>query len=220
MKTFRMILESAAVVGALALVGCSSTSSDTGDSGTNAGCPAQSDAGCPAKADAGCPAKDGGCPASEAGCPAGCPAATPGDSDTPPTGKDEDISAWLAKGDYKKGNWKCEADAHASRSPSPHAQNRICSNAKLSAHGAGEYPVGAANVKELYSGAEIIGYAIELKTKAGAGDAWYWYEKTKADGVIANGTGASGTPKNVCVGCHSSAGQATFGHDLVFTQVK
>lgn len=205
MKTFRMILESAAVVGALALVGCSSSSSDTGDSGADAGCPAQSDAGCPA---------------SEAGCPAGCPAATPGDTDTPPTGKAEDIDAWIAKGDYKKGSWKCEADAHASRSPSPHSQNRICSNGKLSGHGAGEYPVGAANVKELYSGADIIGYAIELKTKAGAGDAWYWYEKTKSDGVIVNGSGGSGTAKSVCVGCHSSAGTATFGHDLVFTQVK
>lgn len=207
MNSLRMLLETAAVVGALSLVGCSS-SSDTvvGDAGTEAGCPAK-EAGCPA----GCPAKDAGCPAKDAGCPA---APTPGDIDTPPTGTEAAITAWIAKGDYKTGAWKCEAAPHAGRSPSPHGQNRICSNGKLSAHGAGEFPVGSAQVKEIYENGAITGYATQIKLKAGGGEAWYWYEKLGAN-VVANGPGVA-----LCTGCHSRAGTGTTGHDFVFTQVK
>lgn len=198
-KDLKTMIGLACTAGALALSGCSSdakTASPTAD------------AGCPGK-DAGCPASDAGCPASDAGCPG-----TAGDPQTPGTGPQAE--AWLAKGDYK--TWKSEPAVHDSRSPSPHGKNRIFSNAKLSAHGAGEYPVGAGSVKELYdaAGTTIVGYAIGLKTKAGAGDAWYWYEKMGTT-VVANGNGVA-----LCTGCHSAAGTdaAHSGHDFVYTQVQ
>lgn len=53
----------------------------------------------------------------------------------------------------------------------------ICSNTVLSGAGSGEYPVGAAGVKELYDtgGTKIVGYGVYLHTKAGiTGDTWYW----------------------------------------------
>lgn len=212
------VFQAALVSGAVVLSACGSDST-SGDSG-QAGCPASSDggtAGCPAK-EAGCPA---GCPAKEAGCPAGCPASTPGDTQTPPTGTDTEISAWIAKGDYK--SWKCESAVHDARSPSPHGKNRICSNDRLSAAGAGEFPTGSAAVKEIYdeAGTSVVGYATYLKTKAGHGESWYWFEKVP-DGVVANGLGDTGTPKTVCVGCHSAAGSDGnhAGHDFVYTQVK
>ncbi len=211
MQSLRTLIETVAIVSALALVGCSSTSSDTNDASAGA------DAGCPAK-EAGCPATDAGCPATDAGCPAkdgGSPAtATPGNADTPPTGSDTDISAWIAKGDYMKGNWKCEAAPHAGRSPSPHGENRICSNALVSAHGAGEFPIGSAQVKEIYEAGKISGYATQVKLKAGGAEAWYWYEKLGTS-VVANGIAVAG-----CSGCHSRAGNGATGHDFVFTQVK
>lgn len=165
-KDLRTIIEIAAVAAGVALAGCSSDSS----TGTNNAVGA--DAGCPGK-DAGCPGADAGCPGKDAGCPGA--AETPGDAQTPPTGKAETIDAWIAKGDYK--SWKCEPAAHDARSPSPHGKNRICSNTKTSAQGAGEYPVGSASVKELYdaAGTNITGYAIGLQVKAGtSGDTCYW----------------------------------------------
>lgn len=213
------IIESALVVGTLAAVGCSSSS--TSSSGTQAGCPATAkDGGCPA-AEAGCPAADAGCPGKEAGCPAANMPTTAGDVQTPATGPAADIDAWIAKGDYK--TWHCETAAHTARSPSPHGGNRICSNDLLSAHTTGEYPVGAASVKELYDAANttIVGYAMARKMSAGGGDSWYWYEVNS--GVVANGLGKTGTPAgNICVGCHSATGKDAMhsGHDLVYTQVK
>ena len=215
------IIESALVVGTLAVVGCSSSSSSS--PGSEAGCPATGkDAGCPS-AEAGCPGQ-AGCPAADAGCPskeAGCPASsTPGDAQTPATGTAAEIDAWIAKGDYKA--WHCETAPHASRSPSPHGPNRICSNDLSNAHGTGEYPTGAASVKELYDtgSTKIIGYAMARKMSAGAGDSWYWYETNGS--VVANGLGKSGSDADFCVGCHSKAGSDAMhsGHDFVYTQVK
>jgi len=191
------VFEAAVIAGAVVLAGCGSDSSNAGGQ-------------------AGCPAPDPG------GMDAGCPASTPGDVQTPPTGGAPEISAWLAKGDYKA--WTCEPTPHDARSPSPHGKNRICSNAKLSAHGAGEYPIGSAGVKELFdaAGTRVVGHAVYLKVAAGKGEAWYWFDKTDADGLIANGLGNAGTPKTVCVGCHASAGSDAnhSGHVFVFTQVK
>lgn len=203
------------------LSGCSDSASDTkSDAGAEAGCPA----GCPAAdggAEAGCPA---GCPASdggaEAGCPAGCPAATAGDENTPPTGTAASIDAWLAKGDYTKGTWKCEA-APRSEMPtgaSPHAKVRVCSNAKASAYASGTFPVGAATVKELYKadGTTRDGTAISHKVAAGTGgETWYWYEK-QGGAEIANSVN-----NRICVGCHSKAGASPNpGGDYTFTIVK
>ena len=211
-KDLRVIIEIAALTASLAIAGCSSDTKATPSGSAEAGCPGK---------DAGCPGTDAGCPGTDAGCPGPTPE-TPGDANTPPTGKADAIDSWIAKGDYKA--WKCEPSAHDARSPSPHGKNRICSNPKASAHGAGEYPVGAASVKELYdaAGTNITGYAVGLHFAAGAGgETWYWYEELGAS-IVANGLGSTGTPKNVCVGCHMGAGSDPMhsGHDMVYTQVK
>jgi cytochrome c553 len=173
---------------------------------------------------------DAGAAGSTAG---GAGSGTPGSEQLPATGSNDVTKAWLEKGYYKK--WKCEEASHDARSPSPHGKNRICSNDLSAASGAGEYPVGAANVKELYddAGASVIGYAIETHVKAGADpDSWYWYEfnpavgappKDGVTGLVANGlaTDAKGPEATICVGCHSAAGKDKdhFGHDFVYTQV-
>lgn len=146
------------------------------------------------------------------------------DSQTPPMGTDAEISAWIAGGAYKA--WKCEAAAHDARSPSPHGRNRICNNAKLTGTSSGNYPAGAASVKELHAadgGTEITGYAIGLKTAGGASTpgGWYWYEKDKGM-VVANGAGdKTGNELTVCTGCHQGAGTDAMhsGRDFVYTQV-
>lgn len=142
----------------------------------------------------------------------------PGDAQTPPTGG-ESVEAWLSKGFYK--SWHCEPAAHDGRRPSPHGKNRICSNDLLSAHGAGEFPVNAASVKEIYDGAgsNVVGFAVYLHVEAGGGESYYWYERT-AGGVVADGIGRSGAPKDTCVSCHEGAGPGISGHDFVYTQVK
>ncbi len=204
LKNLKSLLKNAAVVGSLAMVGCGSAGGPI--PGKDAGCPA------------GCPAADAGCPSADAGCPA------MGDAQTPPMGTDAEAAAWLAKGHYK--TWKCEVDGHAARSPSPHGRNRICNNSKLTTTSAGNYPVGAASVKELIAtdgGTAITGYAYGLKIAAGAsmGASWYWYEKN--DGMlIANGKGnKAGNETTVCTGCHQGAGSdaAHSGRDFVYTQV-
>lgn len=163
------------------------------------------------------------------------------DPQLPPTSGFVDVEAWLAKGHYK--SWKCESAPHAARSPSPHGINRICNNAKLTAQpaGPGEYPVGAAAVKELYSddAGTIIGYAVEVHTSAGKNTAnWYWYErnptlgapaKNGSAGLVADGVGpdegvAGGPTQQICTGCHMAAGadaahNTTDSHDFVYTHV-
>lgn len=156
---------------------------------------------------------------------------------TPPEGADA-VEAWLAKGDYK--SWSCEAAVHASRDPSPHGFNRICSNDLISANatGTGNWPKGAAAVKELYAAVgdgTPVGYAVYLKKDADSADGanWYWYERVPLDstaphdakGVVADGTGDSGPAKNICVGCHLAAGSdaahtpSAGGRDEVYTPV-
>jgi hypothetical protein len=148
----------------------------------------------------------------------------------PPRGADA-VEAWLADGAYL--DWSCEPEPHAARSPSPHGVNRICSNDVLSAHEAGEYPVDAASVKELYAddSVTIVGYAVALHVRAGTeGGDWYWYERVPLDhpaphdanGVVADALGDSGPAQSICVSCHSAAGSdaAHSGHDFVYTQVR
>ncbi len=150
----------------------------------------------------------------------GCSSAPASDPQTPPTTGKADVEAWLGKGFYK--SWHCEGAPHAARSPSPHGSNRICSNNLTSVAGAGEYPIGAASVKELLDQSNAItGYAVYLKTAKGGGESFYWYERTGAD-VVGDGLGTSGPPKTVCVGCHTGAGSDAnhSGHDFVYTQVK
>lgn len=172
---------------------------------------------------------------------AGCATdSTPAGSDdqTPPTTGHTDVETWLAKGTYKA--WSCEPSIHASRDPSPHGFNKICSNDVISAAatGSGAWPEGAAAVKELYASATDttpIGYAVYLKTAAdsASGANWYWYERVPLDsqaphdgnGVVADGKGDAGASKAVCVGCHGGAGMDAMhtpspgGRDQVYTPV-
>jgi len=205
---FQAILVATAAVAAVAgtTVGCSD--SDSGASGADAG----AEAGCPA----GCPAADAGCPATEAGCPA----STPGDVDTPPTGAASALDAWIAKGDYKTGTWKCEA-AVRDKMPlggSPHGKVKVCANAKASAYTGREVSVGAASVKELYKddGTTRDGTSVSLKVKSGTGgDTWYWYE------ILGSNVLANSVNNSVCVGCHAKAGAGSIqGGDSTFTIVK
>lgn len=161
----------------------------------------------------------------------------PSTAELPPTGATA-VEAWLAAGSYKQ--WKCESTVHASRDPSPHGFNRICSNSVISSNAAGtaDWPVDAAAVKELYATIDAtvpVGYAVYRKTKAdSAGGAnWYWYERVPLDstaphdsaGVVADGMGSGGTPLSICVGCHIAAGldaphtPSVGGRDQVYTPV-
>jgi hypothetical protein len=160
------------------------------------------------------------------------------DAQTPPTSGRTDVEQWLKDASYK--TWTCEPAIHASRSPSPHGFNKICSNDVIAsaATGTTAWPKGAAAVKELYASmtdTTPTGYAVYLKTDAdsAAGANWYWYERVPADstaphdtnGVVADGKGGAGTPKSICVGCHAAAGMdvthtpSTGGRDEVYTPV-
>lgn len=153
------------------------------------------------------------------------------DAQVPPITGKEAMRAWLAEGHYK--DWHCEQAAHGPIAISPHGMQRICSNDKIATHGAGEYPVDSAAVKELYDkdGTMVVGYAVYRHVKAGmGGDSWYWFEEVPADsmaphdadGIVADGLGDSGPAMTICVGCHSATGIDAMhpGHDFVYTQVK
>lgn len=152
-----------------------------------------------------------------------------GDDQTPPMGATA-VEAWLGDGAYK--SWAAEAAVHASREPSPHGFNRIFSNDLIAANATGSaaWPKGSASVKELYSdvgGGTPIGVAVYLKLDDDSADGanWYWYERIEGSGVVADGTGDSGTPKSICVGCHAGAGSdaahtpTVGGRDQVYTPV-
>jgi len=94
--------------------------------------------------------------------------------------------------------------------------------------------VGTAAVKELFDDAsKLVGYAVYVKTNAASegGAGWYWYERVpltsmapNTQGIVADGPGASGPAKAICVGCHAGAGSnadhTTLGSsDFVYTQV-
>ena len=141
-----------------------------------------------------------------------------GTAQLPPTGSDA-LAVWLEGGAYR--DWHCEAAPHPAREPSPHGTDRVCSNDALSAHGDGPYPVGAANVKELFDDrGALAGHAVYRRVlDGGGGESWYWFER--AGGVLyADGLGGGGAPRSSCVGCHQGAGPSRFGHDLVYTQVR
>jgi hypothetical protein len=135
------------------------------------------------------------------------------------------------KGYYK--SWTCESALHASRVPSPHGIDRVCSNTLIhgNATGTGAWPVGAASVKELYANMTDTtpsGYAVYLKTAddtSAGGAAWYWYEQPPMMAPVADGMGDSGGAKTICVGCHAAAGSDAMhtptpgGRDQVYTAV-
>jgi hypothetical protein len=116
-----------------------------------------------------------------------------------------DAHAWLSVGYYRQ--WRCEPTPHSARAPSPHGTNRICNNDALHMATSGDFLPGAASVKEIYNGDDIVSYAIARKMTDGpGGDAWYWYEGN-LDKTYANSDGADN-----CTGCHAAAPR-----DFVFT---
>jgi hypothetical protein len=148
---------------------------------------------------------------------AGVDAAKPVDpTQTPPIGSAAEIIAWLAKGDYKT-TWKCETAVHAPVEPgAAHGMVRLCENAVMVNHGAGEYPKGAAAVVEQYdsTGKMHIGDSMKLKVDVGGGDKWHWFEQVGSMNY-ANGLGVPG-----CLNCHQNAGKNGYpGHDFVFVQL-
>lgn len=137
-------------------------------------------------------------------------------SQRPPVTGARDIEAWLSAGHYR--SWRCEPMRHAARPGSAHSANRICSNAALSgSEGTGEYPVGAASVKELFDSAgSLTGYAVSVRVAAGsAPSAWYWYERLAPGRVVADSTGERGGARAICASCHIGASR-----DNVFTRVQ
>ncbi len=198
-----------AIVGTWALAGCSDSNPDV----TSA-----VDAGVDVPATHDVPAVPDVPNAVDVGTPTDVPAAVdarPNDpAQTPPTTGRVDLEAWIAAGHYR--SWHCEPAPHASRPPSPHGSDRICSNDLLSASTAGTFPVGSAAVKELFATpGNPTGYAVYVKLTDGTdGASWYWYERIGTR-QVADGSGASGTARSICVGCHSSAPR-----DFVFTQVR
>src|SRR5260370_13818417 len=112
-----------------------------------------------------------------------CGRSAPASGQLPPTTAEE-LKSWLATAEYK--SWHCEPAAHPARSPSPHSANRICQNDLASAHGAGEYPSGAASVKELFdAGGGIRGHSVSRHVSEGTtGGSCYWFD-------ILGGTGTS-----------------------------
>jgi hypothetical protein len=150
------------------------------------------------------------------------------DDQTPPRGRTA-LDAWLSDGMYR--SWASEPAVHEARSPSPHGFNRIFSNDAIAnnASATGAWPKGAAAVKEIYASASAtapIGYAVYLKlaTDTASGANWYWYERTP-EGVVADGSGAGGPAKDICVACHAGAGTDVThtptpgGRDEVYTPV-
>lgn len=74
-----------------------------------------------------------------------------------------------------------------------------------------QHPVGAASVKELYSGDTLRGWAVEVKVSdtQNNGSDWYWYEIfsiTDNSNPVADGNGVG-----LCANCHSG------GTDFVLT---
>lgn len=87
----------------------------------------------------------------------------------------------------------------------PHGEEtRVYINASLEGSlrdASTEHLVGAASVKEIYSGGTLSGWAAMIKVEAGAGDTgWYWYEVldiAPGSAPVAASVGAS-----ACIGCH------------------
>ena len=117
-----------------------------------------------------------------------------------PTAKEE-LLTWLQAGKYS--GWAAESAPHPSAGP--HGTVKTFMNPILAASmaaGSATHPVGAAAVKELYSGATVNGWAVEVKTAADSdgGAGWYWYERIGSFDVV------SSNGPNFCSGCHAGGG--------------
>lgn len=113
----------------------------------------------------------------------------------------EGITAYLQSAEYL--GWEKEAAVHDSTGA--HGRVRSYFNATyLQARRSSTYPmaVGATSVKELYSGGNVTGYAVGIKTQAGsAASSWTWYESYGLPSVAYFGPG-----NPTCEGCHKNDG--------------
>lgn len=111
------------------------------------------------------------------------------------------ITAYLQGRDYL--GWEKEAAVHDSTGA--HGRVRSYFNATyLQARRTSTYPmaVGAMSVKELYSGGNVTGFAVGIKTQAGtAASSWTWFESYGLPSVAYFGPGDA-----TCEGCHKNDG--------------
>lgn len=125
------------------------------------------------------------------------------------------VDDWIRAEHYQA--WACQ-EIREPAGPSVHGRVRVCANALAATHGAGEFPVGAATVKELYDATDVlVGVTLAAHTRAGAtSDTWFWFER-RGDEITADGW--FGARVEACVMCHEAAGRdaAHPGHDFVYT---
>ena len=118
------------------------------------------------------------------------------------------MEAWLADAPYL--GWTCEPELRPPVDPSPHGEARVCQNQiLLDADGDGEFPPGAASVKEQGSGGSVSLVSVVVRaTTGGGGESWYWWRKdVNLDLVVVDAFGAA-----ECASCHQDAER-----DFVFT---
>ncbi len=124
------------------------------------------------------------------------------DPELPPRGE-ADLEPWLAAGFYLA--WRCEPGPVEVRLGSPHRPaTRTCSNALVIGAPAGEFPIGAASVKEMFDAdGRIMGLGVSRKLALGAGSSgWYWYER-----LGDRSPNADGVDQGSCPACHTAAGR-------------
>ena len=113
------------------------------------------------------------------------------------------MNAWLQTKAYKA--WAHESKPHPSTGPHGGSVQTYI-NAELDASlksAGGEHAKGSAAVKEFYTGGQLSGWAVMVKTEDASanGKGWYWYEvfdtAPSASGAI------EGQGNGTCTGCHS-----------------
>jgi hypothetical protein len=135
-------------------------------------------------------------------CHSSPPAVDEGTPQRPPRGQIA-LEPWLAAGHHR--SWACEAMISPPRLSGNHGRQLVCSNDLLVASTAGEYPGGAASVKELFDDADQPnGFAVGLKLDSGEGpQRWYWYERRGVDPTAPPKADGVGLPD--CAVCHGTA---------------
>jgi hypothetical protein len=136
--------------------------------------------------------------------------------DRVPVDDSQAVSDWVAGRAYLA--WDCQMVVHEPPPPSVHGRARVCANGPAAGHTAGEFPVGAAHVKELYAADDtLLGVTLAVHTRPGdRGDAWFWFEQGPT-GITADGW--FGDAVAPCISCHEAAGSDADhpGHDFVYT---
>lgn len=131
------------------------------------------------------------------------PPASEGSDRVPTT--TEELFAYLVRADYRA----LEHESSVHPSAGPHGGSVLSYvNSILGASlgsGATAHPIGAASIKELYSGDQrtLTGWAVSVKTavESAGGQGWYWREffSTSDPTQSIGGQGSS-----ACVGCHAA----------------